>query len=294
MKFESYVEKTRTEKRISYRDAVKAVKRTQPERPTVTHQEQTSQPSQYSWIAQQLTHRHSSQNHNRFAKSQNTMTKSVATQTCGSNESSSDMGSVSVTKLVELLSRVLCLCGNTANINIVETVAEIAEDIFRAREQSTIITGNAQLPAKPPSKPHAVSLHEPEPIDTELELMETEMEPSPIIGGQYLLNKANHPSKTQPPTQVGKIAKQPISHLDSNHTHKNASVASSLDANTQNMQPSPIIGGQGVRKHRAGKKPEPTPSYEGKTDPNSNKVGGGTRRGSAVQDENPKCLPKKK
>ena len=295
MKFESHVEKTRTEKRISYRDALKVVKRSQPEKSAVTHQEQTFQPPQYSWVAQQPTHGYSSQNHNRFTKSQNTMAKSVATQTCGSNESSSDMGSVSVTKLVELLSRVLCLCGNTANINIVETVAKIAEDIFKAPEQSTISTDNAQLPVKPSPKPHAASLHEPGPIETEPVMMETEIEPSPIIGGQYLLNKTKHSSKAQPPpTLGGKITKQPTLNLDSISSLKITSLASSLDANTQNMKPSPIIGGQSVRgKHKAVKKPEPTP-HEGKTDLNSNKDGSGTHKGSAVQDENPKCLPKRK
>jgi hypothetical protein len=90
-------------------------------------------------------------------------------------------------------------------------------------------------------------------------MMEIEIKPSPIIGGQYLLNKAKHPSKTQlPPTLGGKIAKQPTSHLDSNPSLKNASLASSLDANTRNMQPFSVVGGQGVHgKHRAVKKPEP-------------------------------------
>jgi len=290
MKFETQVEQTRTVKKMSYRDAVKVVNRSQPSRATQRQPELLN-----PFNNQQSSDAYNELNRAEHVQGQETPTRSVATQTLNSHEPlSAPCGDISVAKLVELLSKVLCLCGNTANIDIVEAVTRIAEETFKTNLPTLPLHG-VEASDEPTSELHAVAPCEPDCAEVSPEMMDSEPEQSPIIGGQYLLRKTKQLSKPQPTaTLSGKITKRPAACVTVSSGLRYAALTP-LDDSTINMQPSPIIGGQFLqRKDAMVRKPDCPPLHDRKLYVARGKNQGGKHKGSSTQDDNLKCPSKKK
>lgn len=296
MKFETQVEQTRTVKKMSYRDAVKVVNRSQPSKAAQRQPELLNPCLQIFSTNQQSSDAYNELKRAEHVQGQETPTRSVATQTLNSHEPlSAPCGDISVAKLVELLSKVLCLCGNTANIDIVEAVTRIAEETFKTTNLPTLPLHGAKASDEPTSELHAVAPCESEPAEVSPEMMDSEPEQSPIIGGQHLLRKTKQLGKPQPTaTLSGKITKRPAACVTVSSGLRYAALTS-LDDSTTNMQPSPIIGGQFLqRKDAMVRKPDSHPLHDGKIYVARGKNQGGKHKGSSTQDDNLKCPSKKK
>jgi hypothetical protein len=98
-------------------------------------------------------------------------------------------GDISVTKLIELLSKVLCLCGNTANIDIVEAVTRIAKETFNALNLPTTLERGVKN-IEPTSEFQTAPTCRAKHADIDVEIVDSELKPSPVIGGQYLLRNS--------------------------------------------------------------------------------------------------------
>jgi len=286
MKFQTKVEQTRTVQKISYRDAVKVVNRTHPSKSAQSQPELLNH-SPYP-------NKDNAHNKTMQVRGQGTSMQSVATQTLSGNEPPSALcGDISVTKLIELLSKVLCLCGNTANIDIVEAVTRIAKETFSASNLPTPLERVVKN-IEPTSEFQTAPSCRAEPADADVEMMDSELEPSPVIGGQYLLRNSKHSNRLQRTTTIGsKVTKQTATQHGIGSGLRYADLTSSLDKSTANVQPSPIIGGHFVHRENALIKSDPLAFRDAKSHVSGGRNQRGIHKGSAAQDDNPKCLSKK-
>jgi hypothetical protein len=291
MKFEVLVEKTRSTKKMSYRDALKHVKETT----TITTTSNTARSTSLSSpLNPSATTSVPQVNRMMNLKTQTSSEKiSVSTQT-DENIPQTHSQENSVSKLIELLSKLISLCQNSDNPNISDQITQIVDETFTVPAQtmqnqqcgtkpktvnvSANLPHNNLLPNSKNQTSAAIEVHMQAPV------IDPEIPDQPL--NKTLLPNQNSPSVRSRPRKISRL-----------HSPGSQIIPAPLTPEVIEVpfNPSPIIGRNPDKdKLNTIKGNDAALNTASKSSCGKTKDAGNTYKKLPSQNFSTKCLPKKK